>query len=161
MLFEQLWSNPLLWIGLFIIALVITRRRYVWWIIAILVTAWYLGNDFGIVWNNVINFPINLIDNVSNFFGSLYDPNEGLLENIFYSDYTWIILFIILMLATRGQGVLLIIGTLFVLWLLGNLVILSLGIEVFFAVALISVVIAMFFFRNRNVPSSSESREEN
>ncbi len=161
MLYETLWSNPWLWVGLFVIALVITRRRYVWWIIAILATIWWLGNDWGIVWNNVIHFPNNLVDNVSSFFGSLYDPNEGILENIFYNDWTWIILFIILMLATRGQGVLLIIGTLFVLWLLGNLVILSLGIEVFFMVALISVVIVIFFFRNRNVPSSSESREEN
>ena len=161
MLFEQLWSNPWLWIGIFIVLLVITRGRYVFWIIGGLTILWYIGNAWGIVLDNIVKFPRNLMDDLLSFFGSFYDPNEGILENIFYNDWIWIILFIILLTATRGKSIGLILGYLFVLWLLGNLIILSLGIKIFFVIALISTLIAMFFFsRNRNA-STSNSRDKN
>ena len=166
MLYETLWSNPWLWVSLFVIALVITRRRYVIGIICCLVVIWLLGQNWGIVSENVQNLPENFINSALTFLDSLYNSNSsrGFFENLFYSDGTWIALFIVLVLATGGQGIPLIIGFLLTLWLVGSIIISALGIEIFAIVLLTSILITMFFFRrnsSRNTPSSSESREEN
>ena len=163
MLYEQLWNNPLLWIGVFVIALVITRRRYVIGIIISLFIIWLLGKDWGIVFENIQNLPENLVSSTSSFLGSLYNsnPSRGFFENLFYSDGTWLALFIVLVLATGGQSILLIIGFLLILWLVGSIIISALGIEIFAIVLLASILVTMFFFRrnsSRNTPQ--EGQEE-
>lgn len=161
MLYEQLWNNPWLWIGVFVIALVITRRRYVIGIIISLFIIWLLGKDWGIVFENIQNLPQNF--STSSFLGSLYNdsPNRGFLENLFYSDITWLALFIVLVLTTGGQSILLVIGFLLILWLVGSIIISAMGIEIFAIVLLASILVTMFFFRrnsSRNTPQ--EEQEE-
>ena len=163
MLYEQLWNSPWLWIGVFVIALVITRRRYVIGIIISLFIIWLLGKDWGIVFENIQNLPENLVSNTSSFLGSLYnsDSSRGFFENLFYSDGTWLALFIVLVLATGGQSILLIIGFLLILWLVGSIIISALGIEIFAIVLLASIFIAMFFFmRNSSRNTPQEGQED-
>ena len=85
MLYETLWSNPWLWVSLFVIALVITRRRYVIGIICCLVVIWLLGQNWGIVSENVQNLPENFINSALTFLDSLYNSNSsrGFFENLF------------------------------------------------------------------------------
>ena len=163
MLYEQLWNSPWLWIGVFVIALVITRRRYVIGIIISLFIIWLLGKDWGIVFENIQNLPENLVSSTSSFLGSLYNsnPSRGFFENLFYSDGTWLALFIVLVLATGGQSILLIIGFLLILWLVGSIIISALGIEIFAIVLLASIFIAMFFFmRNSSRNTPQEGQED-
>ena len=100
-----------------------------------------------ILWKNVKEFPASIYNDFKNFLGSFWDPNEGLLENIFYGDWTWILLFIIFLTATKGRNIFTIIGALLSIWLLGNIIILAFGIKFFFSLAIVVAAFMVFYFK--------------
>lgn len=159
-MFDAIYNSYWLWIVAFFVSLVIVRLKtgkwnYIFRTFLLLAlfrfTWWFIVNVGDIALRNLLDFPNDLWNDTCRFFGSFYDPNEGVLENIFYNDWTWIILFIILLVGTGGQNVILILVTMLLIWLLGQMIIIAFGIKFFFVLVTVVVVFMRFFFRrNRN-----------
>ena len=100
---------------------------------------------FDIFLNNLLSFPANLWNSVFSFISSLYNPNVGILENLYYNDYIWFGLALWLLIKTGGEGWLYIIIVLPFIWLLGHITIKFIGIEFFFL--LLIVVCICYYWR--------------
>ena len=68
-------------------------------------------------------------------------------ESIYYSELLWFGAAFLFIFLNRGHGWFYIIITLFIIWLLGHAAIISLGIEVFFI--LLAIVIVLVHLKNR------------
>lgn len=98
-----------------------------------------------IIWNNILAFPANMWNDIMSFFASFYNPNKSILENIFYNEVLWVGLAIWLYIKNGGQGGVYIILTFPLIWLIFHIMIVYLGIEVFFL--LFVTVTACFYWR--------------
>lgn len=95
-----------------------------------------------ILLNNLLEFPARVWNNFVSYVVSFYDTNEGFLENLFYNDWLWIFIGLLLYVKCGGKGCLYLIFFLIITWLISKMIIAAFGIEVFFIMLLISVGIA-------------------
>lgn len=102
-----------------------------------------------IIWNNILAFPHEIWNDFIDFFKAFYNPNNSILENIFYNEIVWVILALWLYIKTGGKGGIYIIITLPLLWLIFHIVIVYLGIEIFFLL-LITISICYYYRRGLN-----------
>lgn len=157
---EAVYNNYWLWILTFFTILVVVRVKTGKWkyilrtflLLAFLrFTWWFIENVGDIALRNLLDFPNQFWNDTCRFWGSFYDPNEGFLENIFYNDWTWLIIFLILLVGTGGQSIFLILVTMLVIWLLGQMIIVAFGIKFFFVLVAIVVVFMCFIFRGNRI----------
>lgn len=96
-----------------------------------------------IIWKNLLAFPVAIWERFCTFLSVFYNPNEGMLENIFYSDLLWFVLLITIWIQLGGKFFYSIFTVLFS-FIIGHMLIVYLGIEVFFT--LVGVVLLCIYF---------------
>ena len=96
-----------------------------------------------IIWKNLLAFPSSIWERFCTFTSVFYNPSEGVLENIFYSDLLWFILLIAIWVQLGGKFFYSIFTVLF-LFIVGHMLIVFLGIEVFFT--LVGIALLCIYF---------------
>ena len=99
-----------------------------------------------IVWKNFLAFPASIWRDICSVFSSLYDPNVGFLENIYYSEFLWFLFLIVIMISAGGRPIMSSLAALS-LFIVGHWTITFLGIVPFFV--LNGILLLCIIFKKR------------
>jgi len=109
-----------------------------------------------ILFNNIMAFPADIFNDILRFFKSLYDPNQNILENIFYNDFVWFGIGVWIWIKNGGQGCFYILLGLPIVWLVCKAIIIAFGIEFLFIILTAIILLTYLKNRNRNTKSNTD-----
>lgn len=104
---------------------------------------------FEIILNNILAFPANIWSDILAFFNSFYNPNNSILENIFYNEIIWVGLALWIYIKNGGAGIIYILLAFPLICLICHMIIISFGIEIFF-ILLITINICYYWRKGLN-----------
>ena len=98
--------------------------------------------------NGLLALPGDAWSQITLFFGSFYNPNKGVLENIFYNEMLWVGLGVYLFYKCQ-VNLLLLIFTLFFLWFIIHCMITFFGIELFSILFVLVIILTYGVLKRR------------